>query len=90
MFSIGDLLISWWKCKQGIDSIDAESNPFVELLLKAFDKRGDELMSNPALSNAVYIDPRLHHRKSSSKLLNNMENSIEVVLSIEVLFLDEV
>lgn len=90
MFSIGDLLISWWKCKQVIVKIDAESNPFAKLLVKAFDKRGDELMSNPALSNAVYIDPRLHHNKSSPKLLNNMENSIEVILSIVILFHDEV
>lgn len=75
---LGDLTISWWRCKKAIEELHENENPFVKPLLEAFDIRGDELMKNPVLATAVYIDPRLHHQTSSPQLLGFMEISIEV------------
>lgn len=64
------MLIHWYKCKKGIDEL-AEQNVFKEPRITAFNSRGDKLMENIALSAAVYLDPRLHHSKSHTKLLGH-------------------
>lgn len=72
------MLVSWFRCKQAISSLDITENPLVNPLIEAFDKRSDQLMENPALAAAVYIDPRLHHNKSSRRLLGDMTPMVEV------------
>lgn len=73
------MLIHWYQCKKGIDEV-TDQNVFKEPLIVAFGTRGDKLMENIALAAAVYLDPRLHHAKSSTKLLGAMEKDIEAHL----------
>lgn len=81
LFFLGDLLVSWMKCKQGITKI-SEENPFAVSLLQAFNDREEMLITNPVLATAVYLDPRLHHKNSPPQLLGSFEHDIEVNILI--------
>lgn len=72
------MLVSWFRCKQALSSLDIEENLLVNPLIESFDKRSDQLMENPALAAAVYIDPRLHHNKSSRHLIGDLTPVVEV------------
>lgn len=76
---LGDLLIHWYRCERDIGKVD-DLNRFVGPLRKAFEKRGDKLMENVALASAVYVDPRLHHDRTSPNLLGALAKDAEVIL----------
>lgn len=67
----------WYKCKKELEKISV-TNAFVEKLKKSFDDRGKVLMENAVLATAVYLDPRMHHRRSSDKLLGKLKDDAEV------------
>jgi hypothetical protein len=56
-----------------------EGNEIAAEMVRAMDSRSGKLMENLALALAVFIDPRLHHKTSSKKLLGEFENDIEVI-----------
>lgn len=57
-----------------------KENPLLKTLVESFDKRSDQLMENPVLAAAVFIDPRLHHNKSTARLLGEVKPVVEVYI----------
>lgn len=57
-------------------------NEFVEPLIEAFDRRSEQLMQNPLLATAVYVDPRLNHKKRSDEFLGELKTVVEVCTAI--------
>lgn len=94
MIRSGDVVVLWYKCKRDLSKLDPETNEFVAPLIEAFDKRTETLMQNPLLATAVYVDPRLNHKKRSSEFLGDMKDVAEVHLfflfgSLRKLLFDE-
>jgi hypothetical protein len=78
---LGDLVVSWWRCKKSITSLPS-TNPFTEPLKTAFESREKMLMENPILASAVYVDPRLHHKNTPKQFLGELAEVAEVYLNV--------
>lgn len=76
------MLVSWFRCKKTLSSLNVTENTLQKPLVESFDKQSDQLMENPVLAAAVYIDPRLHHNKSTAHLLGVVKPMVEVYFLI--------
>jgi hypothetical protein len=68
--------VLWYQCRHKISKC-CESNPFKSPLTDAFIAREEQLLQNLSLTAAVYVDPRLHHNKTSPELLGSLAEDSE-------------
>jgi hypothetical protein len=71
--------VIWSRCQRKLAELSDEGNEIAAEMVRAMESRSGKLMENLALASAVFIDPRLHHKTSSKKLLGDFESEIEVI-----------